>query len=106
MVEVALQVRKDPYLGDPVRVRRRERAWPVVMAAVMDGPSPVPLDGMRVSFEVLWEGGHLSVPCETALNVAVFALPQEAIGARASYLSIEGEGLLATTQDLAVEVVG
>lgn len=99
-MRVTLSLDKTAPPPEPVRVRRSDILRPVVVATVLDGPDEYDMAGATVTFRC---GGE-EVECSVSGATATFAPPAPG-RTSPGHLRIETDALVATTQDMIVEVV-
>lgn len=99
-MRVTLSIDKTAPPPEPVRVRAEDAMRPVVTATVLDGPDELDMTGAEVTFRC---GGE-EVGCSVSGATATFAPPVPARTAP-GHLRIAYGDVVATTQDLLVEVV-
>lgn len=99
-MRVTLSLDKTAPPPEPLRVRAADALRPVVTATVLDGPDEFDMTGAEVAFRC---GGE-EVECSVSGATATFAPPAPG-RTSPGHLRIETEALVATTQDILVEVV-
>lgn len=99
-MRVVLCLDKTAPPPEPIRVRPLDSSRPSIVAEVLDGALPFDLDGAKVTFRC--DGAE--VACSTSGSEVSFGMPR-VTKTSPGHLRIERGDLVATTQDVMIEVI-